>query len=202
VADGRDFDGLARCVILGLATGLDSTIAALAGLSALLVTGVLSWDDICRDHEAWNTFVWFATLLMMATFLGQFGLIKWFSGHVGFLFTGMGWVTSFLGLSLTYFYSHYFFASTTAHVSAMYGPFLAVALTAGAPPLLAALVLGFFSSLYCGLTHYATAPAPILFGSGYVPLRTWWGVGAVLSVVYIAIWIGIGVPWLRVLGVW
>lgn len=188
--------------ILGSATGLDSTIAALVGLSALLVTGVLSWDDICRDHEAWNTFVWFATLLMMATFLGQFGLIKWFSGHVGVLFTGMGWVTSFLGLSLTYFYSHYFFASTTAHVSAMYGPFLAVALTAGAPPLLAALVLGFFSSLYMGLTHYATAPAPILFGSGYVPLRTWWSVGAVLSVVYIAIWIGIGVPWLRVLGVW
>ena len=188
--------------ILGSASGLDSTVAALVGLAALLVTGVLSWDDICRDHEAWNTFVWFATLVMMASYLGQFGMIGWFSGRAAAIFTGLGWVPSFLGLSLTYFYSHYFFASTTAHVSAMYAPFLAVALAAGAPPLLAALVLGFFSSLYCGLTHYAMAAAPILFRSGHVTIGTWWRVGAIVSVINIAIWLGIGSVWWRILGIW
>ena len=139
---------------------------------------------------------------MMATVLGQLGLIKWFSGRVGSTFSGIGWLPGLIGLSLTYFYSHYLFASNTAHVSAMYAPFLAVALTLGAPPMLAALVLAFFSSLFAALTHYGTAPAPILYGSGHVPLATWWKVGAVLSVIHILIWLGLGPFWWRLLGLW
>jgi DASS family divalent anion:Na+ symporter len=188
--------------IAGPAIGLDTTAAALIAIAALLVTGVLSWDDVSRDQEAWNTFIWFATLVMMATYLSQFGLIAWFTDQVRSVFAGIGWVTGFLGLVLVYFYSHYFFASNTAQVSAMYAPFLAVALALGAPPLLAALVLGFASNLFASLTHYGTAPAPILFGGGNVPLGTWWRVGFVVSVVNIAIWAGIGAAWWRVLGLW
>lgn len=188
--------------ILGPTIGLDTTAAALIAIAALLLTGVLSWDDIVHDPEAWNTFVWFAALVMMATYLGQFGLITWFTGQVGALFAGVGWLPGFLGLALVYFYSHYFFASITAHVSAMYAPFLAVALALGAPPLLAALVLAFFSNLFASLTHYGTAPAPILFGSGHVTLGTWWRIGAIVSVVNIAIWLGIGAAWWRLLGLW
>ena len=188
--------------ILGPAIGLDTTAAALIAIAALLLTGVLRWDDISHDAEAWNTFVWFAALVMMATHLGQLGLVTWFTGQVGALFGGVGWVPGFLGLVLVYFYSHYFFASITAHVSAMYAPFLAVALALGAPPLLAALVLGFFSNLFASLTHYGTAPAPILFGGGHVTLGTWWRVGAAVSVVNIVIWLGIGAVWWRVLGLW
>jgi DASS family divalent anion:Na+ symporter len=188
--------------ILGPAIGLDTTAAALIAIAALLLTGVLSWDDISRDHEAWNTFIWFAALVMMATYLGQSGLITWFTGQVGSLFAGVGWLWGFLGLILVYFYSHYFFASNTAHVSAMYAPFLAVALALGTPPVLAALVLAFFSNLFASLTHYGTAPAPILFGSGHVTLGVWWRVGAVVSVVNIVIWLGIGAAWWRLLGLW
>jgi len=188
--------------ILGSAIGLDVTAAALIAVAALLLTGVLAWDDLCREQEAWNTFVWFATVVMMATFLGQLGLIKWFTGEVGPWFAGIGWVPGLVGLSLVYFYVHYFFASNTTHVTAMYAPFLAVALTLGAPPLLAALVLAFFSNLFASLTHYGTAPAPILFGSGHVSLGTWWRVGAAVSVVNIAIWFGVGAAWWKVLGLW
>jgi hypothetical protein len=77
------------------------------------------------------------------------------------------------GLGLVYFYSHYFFASSNAHVTAMFGPFLAVALALDTPPFLAALVLGFYTSLFAVLTHYGGAAAPILFGSGYVALGAW-----------------------------
>ena len=171
-------------------------------IAALLLTGVLTWDDLSHDHEAWNTFVWFAALVMMATYLGEFGLTTWFSGQVAPLFAGVGWVPGFLGLILVYFYSHYFFASITAHVSAMYAPFLAVAPALGAPPLLAALVLALFSNLMASLTHYGTAPAPILFGSGHVTLGAWWRVGALVSVVNIAIWLGVGAAWWKTLGLW
>jgi DASS family divalent anion:Na+ symporter len=188
--------------ILGSAIGLDVTAAAIMAVAALLLTGALAWEDASHEHEAWNTFMWFATLVMMATYLGQFGLIEWFTAQVGPIFGGIGWVPGLVGLGLVYFYTHYFFASNTAHVSAMYAPFLAVALALGAPPLLAALLLGFFSNLFASLTHYGTAPAPILFGGGHVPLPTWWRVGAAVSVVNIAIWLGVGAAWWRLLGLW
>ena len=38
-------------------------------------------------------------------------------------FEVMGWVTGFLGIILVYFYTRYFFASLTTHVSAMCAPF-------------------------------------------------------------------------------
>ena len=112
------------------------------------------------------------------------------------------WLPAFLGLSLIYFYVHYFFASNTAHVSAMYAPFLALAIAVGTPPVLAALVLAFFSNLFASMTHYGTAPAPILFGSGNVEIGDWWRLGALISVVNIVIWLGAGSLWWRLLGLW
>ena len=139
---------------------------------------------------------------MMAGFLGQLGLIKWFTGEVGRLFGNVGWVTGFAGVLLVYFYSHYFFAASTAKIGAMYAPFLAVAIALGTPPFLAALALAFTSNLCAGLTHYGTACGPILFGSGYVSIPTWWKVGVVASVINIAIWIGLGAAWWHLLGLW
>ena len=188
--------------IAGSSIGLDPTAAALMAVAALLVTGVLGWDAVAGDREAWNTFVWFATLVMMASHLGELGLIAWFTAQVQPLAGGVGWLPGFAGMVLVYFYTHYFFASMTAHISAMYAPFLAVALGLGTPPVFAALVLAFASSLFASLTHYGTAAAPILFGGGHVSLGAWWRTGLIVSVVNIAIWMGIGSLWWRVLGLW
>ena len=49
------------------------------GLCLLLLTGVLEWDDILKAKSAWDTLMWFAALVMMATFLGNLGVVKWFS---------------------------------------------------------------------------------------------------------------------------
>ncbi len=182
--------------------GMNATTAALVGLAVLLVTKVLSWTDVLNERGAWDTLVWFAALVMMATQLNTLGLIPWFSGHMSSVVDGYGWVAAFLMLSLVYFYSHYFFASNTAHVSAMYAPFLAVAIVAGTPPLLAALVLAFFSNLFSSMTHYGTGPAPVLFGSGYVPMADWWRIGFVISIINIIIWLGIGGIWWKILGLW
>ena len=179
-----------------------STAAALAGLSVLLVSRVLSWDDVLNEKGAWNTLIWLSTLVMMASFLNKLGLIPWFSETVAGLFGDVGWLPAFLALSLIYFYSHYFFASNTAQVSSMYAAFLGVAVVVGTPPLLAALVLGFFSNLFSSMTHYGTGPAPVLFGAGYVELADWWKLGAVISVVNIIIWLGIGGLWWKVIGLW
>jgi len=194
--------GLLCLWIFGARIGLDSTTAAFMGLGALLTTRVLAWEELSGDRDAWNTAVWFATLVMMATFLNELGLVGWFSDAVGARLRGLDWLPAFLALSLIYFYSHYFFASNTAHVSSMYAPFLAVALAVGTPPMLGALALAYISNLMACLTHYGTAPAPILFAAGDVSLATWWRVGAVLSLVHLVIWLVVGGWWWRVLGLW
>ena len=79
---------------------------------------------------------------MMASFLNKLGLVPWFSKAVGESLVGVNWLYAFLALSLVYLYSHYLFASNTAHVGAMYAAFLGVSIAVGTPPLLAALVLG------------------------------------------------------------
>ena len=181
---------------------INATTSALAGLAVLLLTGVLNWDDIKAETGAWDTLVWFAALVMMASFLNKLGMVPWFSKTMGGMVAGHGWLFAFLVLALVYFYSHYFFASNTAHVASMYAAFLGVSIVAGAPPVLAALVLAFFSNLFAGMTHYGTGPAPVLFGTGYVELGTWWRMGLLISVVNIVIWVGVGGLWWKVLGLW
>ena len=181
---------------------INATTSALAGLAVLLLTGVLNWDDIKAETGAWDTLVWFAALVMMASFLNKLGMVPWFSKTMGGMVAGKGWIAAFLVLALVYFYSHYFFASNTAHVASMYAAFLGVSIAAGAPPVLAALVLAFFSNLFAGMTHYGTGPAPVLFGTGYVELGPWWRMGLLISVVNIIIWVGVGGLWWKVLGLW
>lgn len=188
--------------IFGEHFSLDSTSVALMGISLLIVTGVLTWTDIKQEHEAWDTLIWLSTLLTISHFLNHFGFISWVSHHLQAVFTGYSWLTVWLLLTLTYFYSHYFFASNTAHVTSMFSTFLGVGITLGVPPYLIALSLAYSSSLFACLTHYGTGAAPIFFGSEYVNLKTWWKMGALISALFLLLWIALGSLWWRLLGFW
>ncbi len=181
-------------------TGLDATVVALLGVGIMLATGVLGWDDVLGERGGWDALIWFGGLVGMAAMLGRLGLIKWFSEFVAGYVKGWAWLPALGVLLLVYLYSHYGFASLTAHVSAMFVPFLVVSVAAGAPPLLAALSLAFFSNLNASLTHYGTGPAPIYYGADYADLKTFWGIGFVASLVNIVIWLGIGPFYWKALG--
>jgi len=188
--------------IAGPHIGMKATVGAMIGLSILLLTGILRWKDILEEQGAWDTFIWFASLVTLATFLNKFGMTTWFSEKVVGNVQGFQWVFGFLLVALIYFYSHYFFASNVAHIGAMYAPLLIVAIALGTPPELAALILAFFSNLFGGLTHYGSGPAPIFFGTGYVTVGEWWKVGLIVSAVNIVIWMIIGGLWWKLLGLW
>ena len=115
---------------------------------------------------------------------------------------GWSWPTALLALALVYFYAHYAFASITAHVSAMFIPFLAVMVAVGAPAALSVLVLTYFANLSAGLTHYGTTPAPVYFGTGYVKQSQWWTIGLIASLLNLVIWSIVGLGWWKVLGWW
>ncbi len=196
------FGGLLLLWTLGDLFEIDATTAALAGLTVLLLTKVLNWKDIQNEKSAWDILIWFSVLVMMAGYLDKFGLVTWFSDGMGSMVSGFDWMIALIILSLVYFYSHYLFASSMAHVSAMYAAFLVTAIGFGAPPMLAALVFAFESSLFGSMTQYGFGPAAALFAPGYVPMGKWWKAGFIASVINIAIWMGIGGLWFKVLGIW
>ena len=173
---------------------IDATVVAFVGVGVMLVTGVIRWDDVLTEKGAWDALIWFGGLVMMASQLNSLGFMKWFATTVGSSLAGWPWFSALIVLMLVYFYSHYGFASTTAHVTAMFPAFLAVAVAVNVPPYLAALTLGFFSALNAGITHYGTGPAPIYFNAGYMDQKTWWKFGLIVSFVNIAIWMGVGFP--------
>ncbi len=182
--------------------GIDYTLVGLIGLSALLITGVLNWKDIVTERTAWDVFIWYGGLVQLARALSESGITRWFAESTGSMLGGGSWAIALAVLSLVYFYAHYAFASITAHVSSMYIPFLTVAIATGAPPLLAVLVLMYFSNLCASLTHYGTTPAPIFFGADYISQGRWWRIGFLVSLLHILIWSVVGSVWWKALGWW
>jgi DASS family divalent anion:Na+ symporter len=182
--------------------GINNTFVALSGLSAILLTRVLTWDDLLAEHRAWDALIWFAGLVMMAEQLNEIGVIRIFSAKLFGLLHGMPWPAALMALVIAYCYIHYSFASMTAHVTALYPGFFAAALAAGAPPLVAALPLAYFSNLNAAMTHYGTGSAPVYFNAGYVRQGDWWRVGFLISLVNLAVWLGIGMLWWKAIGLW
>ena len=187
-----------------MSLAVNPTTTAFLGLSLLLLSGVLTWQDVLTEKGAWDTVTWFSALVMMASFLNKLGLIAWLSKLLesGIGGMGMGWVGAVTLLLLAYMYAHYIFASTTAHITAMLSAFYAAGLALGAPPMLYALLLASSSSIMMTLTHYATGTSPVIFGSGYTTLGEWWKAGFIMSVVNLAVFVIIGGVWWKVRGYW
>jgi DASS family divalent anion:Na+ symporter len=187
---------------LSYLASLDYSVPPLLGVCVLLISRVLNWTDVLREHGAWDVFIWYGGLVRMAESLGETGITKRFAETAASFTIGWKWWAALAVLLLVYFYAHYGFASITAHSTAMYTPFLVVILAAGAPPYLAVLSLAYLSNLDASLTHFGTTSAPIYFGGGYVSQRKWWWLGLIASLVNIPIWIVFGFLWWKILKLW
>ena len=182
--------------------GLPNAVVALLGVSAILVTEVISWQDLLDEHRAWEALIWFGALIMMADNLKQAGVVTLLSNSVLHYLRGWSWIAFVIALAILYVYVHYGFASMTAQVTALYPAFLAAALASGANPMVSALSLAYFSNLNAAMTHYGTGSAPVYFGGGYVSMGTWWRIGLLVSLVNLCLWLGIGLLWWKLLGWW
>ena len=195
------FIGLISMWMLEQVTGINAAIVALVGMSALLLTKIIEWQDVIEEKGAWDTMIWYGGLLMLADAISGAGSIQWLVNITTEILAELdkGLILAICGLF--FFYIHYFFASTTAHLTAMLAPFiLLLTQTLGFPAVPAALGLTFLSSLSGGLTHYGISPAPLLFGVGYVSLKSWWQLSGITATWNFALWIFTGFIWWRILG--
>jgi L-tartrate/succinate antiporter len=195
--------GLAVLVLLALAlwiwgaNAINATTVAIVVICLMVLGKVVSWDDVLANKQAWNTLVWFATLVALADGLNKTGFVKWFADTIGAQMGGHSPTVAMIALVAVFFFTHYLFASVTAHVTAMLPVMLAVGM--GIPgidirtfALLLSLTLGIMGIL----TPYATGPSPVYYGSGYIPSKDFWRLGAIFGVIYFAVFMLVGMPWI------
>ena len=190
--------------VFGAQLGVTAVIAAMIGMCGMLIFGVLSWDEALGQKGSWDTLIWFAVLVGFSGQLNTMGVVSWLSGFVSTYLTSMdlGMWGVFAALHVFYFFLHYFFASQSAHVGALYPAFLALLLQAGIPPQLAALSLAFNTNNIGGLTHYASGQAAVYYGAGEISLQKLWKQGLYMSVVNFAIYGTVGMTWWKVIGLY
>jgi len=173
--------------IFGKQIGVNGTTAALAVLCLIVLTGVITWEDVITNKGAFNVFIWFATLVAMAGGLKKVGFLKWAAGLISTGLTGMEPITIVILLVVLFFVFHYFFASVTAHTVALLPLFLGVAanlIPAEMMQPLAMLLVGSLGLMGI-LTPYATGPSPIWYGAGYISQATWWKLGVIFGAIYL-----------------
>jgi len=179
---------------------IDATTVAIVAVSLMVILRVVTWDAILANKPAWNTLIWFGTLVTLASGLSQVGFVKWFAQVLGSHMAGISPLVAMVLLTLFFFFIHYMFASATAHATAVLPVMLAVG---SAIP---GINMPQYAMMLCGtlgimgiLTPYGTGASPVFYGSGYLPSADYWRLGAIFGIIFISAYLLIGVPWFALL---
>jgi len=175
--------------IFGKELGVNATMAAISIVSLMVLCNVISWDDVIGNKGAWNVLVWFATLVALAGGLAKVGILKWIGTLAEASLSGLSPIALIVSMLLVFFLLHYFFASVTAHVSALLPIFIVIALKFIAPeqiPTFMILLSGTLGIMGI-ITPYGTGPSPIWYGAGYISQARWWALGAIFGAIFIAV---------------
>jgi len=183
------------------ASFINATTVALAAVSLMVILGIVRWEDIAGNKTAWNTIVLLAFLVSLADGLARTGFIQWFDQTVASYMSGYSPTVAMYALVAIYFFSHYMFASTTPHATAMMPVMLAVGMSVPDMPVKQlALLLAMTHGIMGVITPYATGPAPVYYGAGYITGREFWKLGFIFGVLFIVALLGISAPVMMYLG--
>lgn len=176
---------------------INATMVVFVVISLMLVTGVVTFSDIIAEKAAWEVFFYFTSLLTLSSGLNEIGFIKWAAaGLAAPLATFSPTIATILLVSI-FFWIHYFFSSITAHAAAMLPVVLAVgsSIPGISMPILTLLCI-YSLGLMGVISPYATGPAPMYFGSGYIGKADFWKFGLIFGLIYFAGLLLVVMPWL------
>ncbi|HDL7394567.1 TPA: DASS family sodium-coupled anion symporter, partial [Yersinia enterocolitica] len=174
---------------------IDATAVGLLAVSLMLALHVVSWKDITKYSSAWNTLVNLATLVVMANGLTRSGFIDWFANTMSTHLDGFSPNMTVVALVLVFYFSHYLFASLSAHTATMLPVILAVGKgLSGVPMEHLSMLLVLSIGIMGVLTPYATGPGVIIYGCGYVKSKDYWRLGGIMGVFYISMLLLVGWP--------
>jgi DASS family divalent anion:Na+ symporter len=183
---------------------IDMAISALAAVVVLLMTNVLTWDDILQQKQAYDTLFWLGGILALGEGLSDVGFLPWLADQVHYAVRSMD-LSSKVGicivLALFYFFSMYSFSMITAHITCFVPLFMRVGKLFAVPPFLMTALLAHTSCLSAALTTYSTGPVIIYFGHGIVSTPRWFIVGGCVGCVHVVVWVlTVGLLWWNING--
>jgi DASS family divalent anion:Na+ symporter len=194
------FIGLITLWVLEKEVGINATTTAMLGVSVLLLTGVLTWNDIINEKSAWDIFMWFSILVTIANSLSEQNVTLWIGNIISASLNGYTALFTGMIVCLGLFFGHYMFASTTVYFTAMYGVFLKTFLNLGLPPLASAYSLIIVIMISSGFTHYGISSAPVFFSGGYMTVKEWWKKSFFITVSVAIVWVAICTTWWSIIG--
>ena len=177
---------------------INPTMVVFVIISLMLVTGVVEFADIVAEKAAWEVFFYFTSLLTLASGLNEIGFIKWVAEGFARPLASMSPTLATILLVTLFFWIHYFFSSITSHAAAVLPVVLAVGTGIAGLPMPTLTLLCLYSLGLMGvISPYATGPAPMYFGSGFIAKGDFWKFGLIFGLVYFAGLIVIVMPWLE-----
>ena len=188
--------------ILGERLHLNTTSVAFSGLGLLLMTGVLTIDDIARQGDTLVTFLWLAVLFALSGQLNELGFMGYVGQRLASYMGGLSWPVTYVALIVLYVAIHYMFVSQTSQVLALLGVFLDVGIRGGVPPALMAFSLFFASSYFSVITPQGGSQNVIFVGSGYLTQRELYRLGFLTTFFFLLVFLSIGPGWLMLVARW
>ena len=176
---------------------INATTVVFVIISLLLVTGVIDFNDIVSEKSAWEVFFYFTSLLTLASGLNDIGFVKWVAEGFAKPLTSMSSTVAVILLVALFFWIHYFFSSITSHAAAVLPVVLAVGMGIPGLPVPTLTLLCLYSLGLMGvISPYATGPAPMYYGSGFIGKGEFWKFGLIFGLVYFTGLLVIVMPWL------
>jgi len=176
--------------------GLDSTAIAFLGLGALLVSRVLTLEDIAAQGDVLAIYLWFAVLFTLSSQLNEFGFMGFIGQKLASALGGMPTAAAAVVLLVSYVALHYLFVSQTAHLLAVFGVFLDVGVRLGVAPAILAFQMLFATNYFSVITPQGSSANLLFAGSGYMTQGEMYRIGAICTTVSLLVYLVIGVPWL------
>jgi divalent anion:Na+ symporter, DASS family len=172
------------------------TSIAFAGLGLLLMTRVLTLDDIATQGDTLATFLWLAVLFALSGQLNELGFMGYAGQRLASHLGGLPWPVTYVALIVIYVAIHYMFVSQSSQVLALLGVFLDVGIRGGVPAPLMAFALLFASSYFSVITPQGGSQNVIFVASGYLAQRELYQLGLLSTLFFLAVFLVIGTAWI------
>ena len=178
---------------------LNGTTTAIIVIVLMMAAKVINWDDFLANKPAWNVLMWFGTLVALASGLRNVGFLDWLGAGLNRYLHGVSPAAAIVALLLAFWFLHYFFASTTAHVTALMALFLVItqAVFVNDPSMvyLVTVLLMLELGIMGIISPYGTGPSPVYFGSGYISSGEFWKLGTIFGFIFLAVFMAVEIPW-------
>jgi divalent anion:Na+ symporter, DASS family len=175
------------------------TSIAFAGLGLLLMTSVLTVDDIAAQGDTLATFLWLAVLFALSGQLNELGFMGYVGQRLASHLGGLSWPATYVTLVVLYVAIHYMFVSQSSQVLALMGVFLDVGIRGGVPAPLMAFALLFASSYFSVITPQGGSQNVIFVGAGYLTQRELYRLGLWMTLFFLAVFLTVGTAWIMLI---